>query len=580
MGGEKEISELTEEEIRSLFELQPKLDDGAKEELLQRIEQLNLSSAKTRGLKLLLNDLGKSDENFKKKAPKKPRKQTQKELHIIFENEESEYSDFEELDIDKRFKHKPFSLTPFVNRSHVPTKEDKLEKIPITGLHHSDTFLTPLQGGQFVPRTINGIPNKDAHPKKMPEDQLTELANIAFDDEELDLEKKAKAKEKLVEMQKQLYFGSAIDWSKDEYDEEMVKNQESRRKKLSEEESLVGGLMSRNATKGLTSGSKEQTSKHSEQKLLSSVVWKGMLMKIMKLLDKQGKDVVLGHHLHDVGIQLILNRSSCLGCAKALVLALVDFWDAVASVVGFKSWREAKDYYDHLNLFSIEFPVIYEYNIEKKGGKQFANIESILNGLVDAGWRIHAPTGIESNEHSKENHEELKKLIGKTQKDKKQQSLELKPERGINPLAIIDMEFHIGRASGSGNNCLLNTLYQLANNTTDENENLVDEMRDVLNTLGMAENSEMIDLYGGTGQQLAQEFNIRIQAYEIHGGNIIVHPILGTGGPVVRLLHAGHHFVPLWERDVPLDLEDIIQQFEDIEEENDNSDKVEKKGNE
>ncbi len=106
--------------------------------------------------------------------------------------------------------------------------------------------------------------------------------------------------------------------------------------------------------------------------------------------------------------------------------------------------------------------------------------------------------------------------------------------------------FEIGSATGVGNNCLLDTLYQLANNTTVSSQNNVDTMRQNLVETGIVLPGQMLDIYGAEGAHLLNALNMRIQVIQIVGGVAFAHPVvIGTGGPLHYVLHMGQHFVPL-----------------------------------
>ncbi len=110
----------------------------------------------------------------------------------------------------------------------------------------------------------------------------------------------------------------------------------------------------------------------------------------------------------------------------------------------------------------------------------------------------------------------------------------------------IGQHFEIGAAMGTGNNCLLDTLYQLANGITVSRPQNIETIRQVLVHAGFVVKGQMLDIYGAEGAQLLQALNIRIQVIQIIGGVAFAHPvIIGTGGPLHYVLHSGMHFVPL-----------------------------------
>ena len=416
--GEKEIADLTEKEMSQLMIDQPTLTPEMEEEIRTWISNSGGSHLVMLSFNRRLEQWKNPDEEPDAK-PRKSRKKAkggEKASVSIYDDVDNSELSEPETDFERWSERKPFGITAAYNRGHVPTVDDEMgDDVHITGMHHADTYLVVKQGGQFVPRTINGKPNIEAHRKLLPEERLVELANIRDDEERPESEREQTGME-LKAIQQQLLFGNAIDWAEGEYDEELVRDQESHRKELRDEETPVGRLMARGAVGGLRSGSKAITSTDAEQRLLSSRVWKAMLMKLMKAIDEEIEERLPFDKITEFGIQILLNRSSCLGCGKALALALVDFWKAVAAVAGFKTWRAARDQYLSLDLFQISFPVIYEHNKEKK--IEFTNIMVILEGLNDAGWTVRAPKGIESTATAEENHQKLKALLAGDDEEK------------------------------------------------------------------------------------------------------------------------------------------------------------------
>lgn len=107
--------------------------------------------------------------------------------------------------------------------------------------------------------------------------------------------------------------------------------------------------------------------------------------------------------------------------------------------------------------------------------------------------------------------------------------------------------FTRGASPGTNLNCLLYTVDQLRHNTQVLNEGRVATMREVLTEAGFTQLEGMIDFYGGAGMQLANDLGVRLQVYQRVGPDqFIEHPILGSDGPILNILHRGNHFAPLW----------------------------------
>ncbi|MGN6667546.1 MAG: hypothetical protein ACTHKH_11370 [Trinickia sp.] len=129
---------------------------------------------------------------------------------------------------------------------------------------------------------------------------------------------------------------------------------------------------------------------------------------------------------------------------------------------------------------------------------------------------------------------------------------------GLRPfLQIVNAE--MGLASPDGNNCLLDSVYQLANNRRrtpgHEPEGLSDSVRQLRRTLeeiGDADPRDLLDAEGsrGLGVTLARNFEVRIQFIEsTEDDRLIFHPIYGDRTHrLVHILHTVDHFQPLWPR--------------------------------
>lgn len=108
-------------------------------------------------------------------------------------------------------------------------------------------------------------------------------------------------------------------------------------------------------------------------------------------------------------------------------------------------------------------------------------------------------------------------------------------------------DYEIGQSSGLDLNCLLYTIDQLVKNTKKPSQERVDTMRQVLAQAGYTEQEGEIDIYGGAGMQLANDLGVRLQVHQrVGSGQYVEHPILGSSGPVLHILHRSRHFAPLW----------------------------------
>jgi hypothetical protein len=118
---------------------------------------------------------------------------------------------------------------------------------------------------------------------------------------------------------------------------------------------------------------------------------------------------------------------------------------------------------------------------------------------------------------------------------------------------LIAERFMLGTSRSTGNNCLIHTLWQLANGRGTGSEEEIRGLRRALVEQGVALQGDMIDLYGMDGHNLLLNFlpphHFRIQVYQVtNNGDVIEHPVVGTEGEIRYILHRGYHFTPLWLR--------------------------------
>jgi hypothetical protein len=114
----------------------------------------------------------------------------------------------------------------------------------------------------------------------------------------------------------------------------------------------------------------------------------------------------------------------------------------------------------------------------------------------------------------------------------------------------------MGRASGQGLNCLLDSIAQLANETPRQTHPMpaldshVQTMRYMLASAGVVDRQGQIDVFetANAGALLAQTFQVRLQfIQETEDRAIFVHPVIGDEGrPLLRILNTPGHFQPLW----------------------------------
>ncbi|GAB4188349.1 MAG: hypothetical protein OHK0022_00190 [Roseiflexaceae bacterium] len=112
--------------------------------------------------------------------------------------------------------------------------------------------------------------------------------------------------------------------------------------------------------------------------------------------------------------------------------------------------------------------------------------------------------------------------------------------------------FIIGHADGRGNDCLINTLIQLAARGSTPPQEVLDHqtIRKRLIEIGVTLGGEMLDFYGDDGMLLLDDFTtnygFRVTVHEVRlDGSVRVHPPRGKTGPMLHILHNYLHFSPM-----------------------------------
>ena len=353
-------------------------------------------------------------------------------------SEESE----SELHPDVRLKKHPVPMASVSGRSHVYGLEDDAGfRYLVTGLPYADTYLALFKDGVLVPRNINSVRNRKGRRKRMGEvakkiapalekrdilfAELDKL-NLGIDKlvgEELGLRiiaRDAKFKElheflaeKIRPHVESIVFGSSIaPTNEDILATEAASAERSEvRKALAAEKtpSVASELITTLPGGTLTTGRDTET--HAEQSLINTETWQGLIKKLVKAI-KANKD-----HPEQISqssftiLQMVLNRSTCIGCARELTAELISFWIKVAEATASKSWREAKTRYEQQIRFMVDFPAIYESSEEARLDN--ANLIRIILGLKDAGWQVRVTTGIKASASSNESNAEAQKLVEK-----------------------------------------------------------------------------------------------------------------------------------------------------------------------
>lgn len=117
----------------------------------------------------------------------------------------------------------------------------------------------------------------------------------------------------------------------------------------------------------------------------------------------------------------------------------------------------------------------------------------------------------------------------------------------LRPIRRVETVFTVGMATGSGNNCLLDTLNQLRTGHFVTDWHAVKTMRSALQAaIASLRTGTMLNIYGPEGIQLLNDLHLRVCVIQIAGAAVTVHPVIGDANdPLVYLLHQGLHFSPL-----------------------------------
>lgn len=153
--------------------------------------------------------------------------------------------------------------------------------------------------------------------------------------------------------------------------------------------------MKRGSRPGLRSSVREVTSTDSEQLILASKLWQNMTRSSLQQIQAhEGKAEFSGEH----SFHIALNRSSCRGCARALVADLVNFWtelDTIAHPQKQKGWEKTRDEFREKFKFLLSFSSMYQF--PQEGKFDYKNFDEIRRALAQAGWSIQVEQGFSGN---------------------------------------------------------------------------------------------------------------------------------------------------------------------------------------
>lgn len=357
---------------------------------------------------------------------------------------ESDTSD-NEIDADARLERAPLAWSATANHSHgfsdgTWADAPAFERRYTTGLPYADTYAAFLKGGGLVPRQINQVPNVGGHrrPMRQVEARLQEMSadrDALF--AELDrlraraqsqhgreLRGTTEAIDKVVDEIRDLLarrarphiegvmFGSSLRITEDDVAASAA-NREARTRlhrgffENRDDTSSIAALARQRAPAGLLRPSDTDT--HAEQTIVNSRAWMATLGGLKEAILRYRDEPSRLLNVAEAQIDLFINRTTCLGCGKELALELARFWGEVATAMGWKDWREAKDQLSPYVRFRIQTPAIYQRLQEDS--HQFANLRGILQGLRDAGWQVVITQGIVADESARERNEAARRIV-------------------------------------------------------------------------------------------------------------------------------------------------------------------------
>lgn len=360
--GDGAAPQLTEEEearvLRYLQNAPPALRDTRNIKASLR----NFMLAEGGALSLLVSD-GRPDAPPKK--PRKPRrkaedKQKAWQKQHLFDDDESELSDNDEIPLGYLRQNYGNTFKPATDHSRADKEEGEF-------LDASNTNLLLFWDGSLIPRTINGEPNTGATRKR----KRSLSQKLQGEQDEL------RAK------QESFYFGSHLptDQEGELVTDDSIKRVKRETKK--EDNPALHRLLSYTLPGFAQKGSHT----HGEQSVLRSQVWDNLVQKLVdRLLGLVGAEGEEDEGPEVTTIALVLNRSSCIECARTMSVAVVLFWRQVAESAGLGTAQEAREALGEYVRFVARFPTIYEH--DKERGRNFQNLDAILNGLLEAGWEI------------------------------------------------------------------------------------------------------------------------------------------------------------------------------------------------
>lgn len=340
---------------------------------------------------------GQTSRMTSRKRPTRHRSSRKLEVPL-FEDSGSEVSASDELDMKALHKEYPKTYRPVLEHSEEGRrKRQRVGESPEEGMNAKNTNMMVFLDGSLIPRTTgtSGKINIDAH-RKSKRQLAGKMQGITTN---------------LRAYQESFSWSSSLKVpTRPGYEEgrstTFLKNFGA------ELPDAVSRLL-KYTMPGFAQGDAET---HAEQSFVLSEAWtslttrlRGNLIDIASVTGAElGADEANGHTL-----TFVLNRSPCIECARALVRATIIFWKGVADALGLATWHEAQRAHGHMMRFVIQCPTIYMHNQEKE--KNFRNLDSILRGLLEAGWQVESAPLVVSG--GQESHNDLETRLNAIQSE-------------------------------------------------------------------------------------------------------------------------------------------------------------------
>ena len=395
---EAEIEEAVVEILETLIATGSAPDDAQTRDILAYLELTKPASAGARRVRAMVGGLSLDDHSplvahvrgaGEKPKPKRraKRKRDHSSVPPLFDGNESEYSEAEDdrFDPSAQFASSPGLFGPAM--LHSRDGQDPL------AIDATNTNMIVVRNGAIVPRLTGPgwEPNSGGHrkPKTPFRTRLGEAGTA------------------LRSLQEAFYWASHLP-ADAEVDIDQFKAQWKARLD-SDDDSHILTLLSRTRA-GFAQG---DASGHAEQSFLRSPAWVNLRDRLLGEAVARAHSVEASDSGGNFDLRLVLNRSSCIACARAMALTTLDFWQRLADLSGLDTWKAAMARYRAQVRFTAQFPTIYMHARERQSG--FANLKSVLAGLISAGWTIH-PTS-PANASGRDNHDDLIAALAGVQAD-------------------------------------------------------------------------------------------------------------------------------------------------------------------